>query len=157
MSMTNSGAAGQLSSMMTCWSSAYVYETQEPFPIGITNCKAGNRHKNLLFRKLNARCDCQNALHPNKKYLFQMFRLEMFDHPYYSFDLASSDFHLFRPDHVHLKKHVSGHHFPIHEDLQTTVTRWINSQATDFYDTGLQKSIPHNDNCYNSVGFYVQK
>lgn len=33
---------------------------------------------------------------------------------------------------------LSGHHFSTDEDVQTTVTHWLHSQAANFYDTGLQ-------------------
>jgi hypothetical protein len=37
------------------------------------------------------------------------------------------------------------------------VTQWFESQAADFYDTGIQKLVPRYDKCLNSGGEYVEK
>jgi hypothetical protein len=37
------------------------------------------------------------------------------------------------------------------------VTLWFESQAADFYDTGIQKLVPRYDKCLNSSGEYVEK
>ena len=82
------------------------------------------------------------------------FGWELFPHPPYSPDLAPSDFHVF----LHLKKFLSsGERFHNDEELKTSVTRWFNSQAAEFYDTGIQKLIPRYDKCLNSGGGYVEK
>jgi hypothetical protein len=60
----------------------------------------------------------------------------VFNHPPYSPDLAPSDFHLF----LHLKKFHQ--RFENDREAKLVVTQWFQSQAADFYDTGIQKLIP---------------
>ncbi|PNF43793.1 hypothetical protein B7P43_G09754 [Cryptotermes secundus] len=87
--------------------------------------------------------------------LLQEFSWEVFNHPPYSPDLAPSDFHLF----LHLKKFLSGErqHFENDREAEMVVTQWFQSQAADFYDTGIQKLVPRYDKCLNSGGDYVEK
>ncbi|PNE09423.1 hypothetical protein B7P43_G15432 [Cryptotermes secundus] len=87
--------------------------------------------------------------------LLQEFSWEVFNHPPYSLDLAPSDFHLF----LHLKKFLSGErqHFENDREAEIVVTQWVQSQAADFYDTGIQKLVPWYDKCLNSGGDYVEK
>ncbi|PNF33163.1 hypothetical protein B7P43_G13585 [Cryptotermes secundus] len=87
--------------------------------------------------------------------LLQEFSWEVFNHPPYSPDLAPSDFHLF----LHLKKFLSGErqHFENDREVEMVVTQWFQSQAVDFYDTGIQKLVPRYDKCLNSGDDYVEK
>ena len=67
------------------------------------------------------------------------FKWDILDHPPYSPDLASSDFHLF----LHLKKHLAGKKFDDDDDeVQEEVMTWFKGQAADFYDSGIQKVVP---------------
>jgi hypothetical protein len=49
---------------------------------------------------------------------------EVLEHPPYSPDLASSDFHLFGP----LKHHLSADHFPDDETVKREVAAWFRQQ-----------------------------
>ena len=77
----------------------------------------------------------------------------VYRHPPYIPDLAPSDFRLF----LHLKKFLFGQHFQNDRDAEMSVTQWLQSQATDFYNTGIQKLVPRYDKCLNSGGEYVVK
>jgi histone-lysine N-methyltransferase SETMAR len=75
------------------------------------------------------------------------------DHPPYSPDLAPSDFHLF----LHLKKFLGGKRFYDDDDLKAAVQKWLTSQATAFYEEGIQKLVPRYNQCLNIGGEYVEK
>ncbi|PNF20523.1 hypothetical protein B7P43_G05325 [Cryptotermes secundus] len=79
---------------------------------------------------------------------------EVFKYPPYSLDLTPSDFHL-----LHLKKFLSGERqgFENDREAETVVTQWFQSQAADFYDTGIQKLVPRYDKCFSSGCDYVEK
>jgi histone-lysine N-methyltransferase SETMAR len=62
---------------------------------------------------------------------------ELFDHPAYSPDLASSDYYLF----THLKNLLRSQRFSSKEEMMEGVKTWLSSQAADFFDTGIQKFI----------------
>ena len=63
--------------------------------------------------------------------------------------------HLF----LHLKKFMSGQRQRLQNgsEAETNVTQWFQSQAADFYETGIQKLIPWYDKFLNSTGEYVEK
>ena len=73
--------------------------------------------------------------------------------PPYSSDLAPSDFHLL----LHLKKFLGGKRFDDDDDLNVAVQKRPTSQATAFYEEGIQKLVPHYDKCLNNGGEYVEK
>jgi histone-lysine N-methyltransferase SETMAR len=83
--------------------------------------------------------------------LLQEFSWEVFNHPPYSPELAPSDFHLF----LHLKKFHQ--RFENDREAEKVVTKWFQSQAADFYDTGVQNLVPRYDKCLNTGGEYVGK
>ena len=74
---------------------------------------------------------------PHGHYLLQEFGWEVFHHPPFSPDLASSDFHLL----LHLIKFLSGQRFQNEREAEMIVTV-IPLQAADFYDMGY-KSWSH--------------
>jgi histone-lysine N-methyltransferase SETMAR len=79
------------------------------------------------------------------------FGWEQFDHPLYSPDLASSDFHLF----LHLKTFLGGRR--LHNDeVKEAVNTWFASQAASFYDAGRQTLVPRYK-YLNNGGNYVKK
>jgi histone-lysine N-methyltransferase SETMAR len=82
--------------------------------------------------------------------LLEHFNWELFDHPYYSPDLAPSDYDLF----TYLK---NWSRFNSNEELMVGAKTWLSSQVADFFDTGIQKLIPRCDRCLNSGGDYVEK
>jgi histone-lysine N-methyltransferase SETMAR len=86
--------------------------------------------------------------------LLEHFNWELFDHPPYSPDLASSDYHLI----TYLKNWLGSQRFNDNEDsLQSVVETLLSSQAADFFDTGVQKLIPRHDKFLNSGDDHVYK
>ena len=83
--------------------------------------------------------------------LLDKFMWDILDHPPYSPDLVSSNFHLF----LHLKKHLPGKKFDDYE-VQEVMT-WFKGQAADFYDSGIQKLLPRLNKCLDNAGEYVEK
>jgi hypothetical protein len=84
--------------------------------------------------------------------LLEHFNWELFDHSPYSPDLAPSDYHLF----TYLSC-LGSQLFNNNEELMEGVKMWLSSQATDFFDRGIQKLIPRYENCLKSGGEYVEK
>jgi hypothetical protein len=41
-------------------------------------------------------------------------------------------------------------------EAEKVVTQWFQSQAADFYDTGIKMLVPRYDKCLNSGGDYVE-
>jgi hypothetical protein len=70
--------------------------------------------------------------------LLQHFNWKLFDHPPYNPDLTLSNYHLF----IYLETWLRSQHFNNAEELMEDVEMWLSSQATDFFDTGIQKLIP---------------
>ncbi|GBN07634.1 hypothetical protein AVEN_228391-1 [Araneus ventricosus] len=68
-------------------------------------------------------------------------------------DLATSDFHLFRP----LRHHLGGNHYNDDEDVKTAVTSWLLEQAASFYEEGIQNLVVRYDKCLNKLGSFVEK
>jgi histone-lysine N-methyltransferase SETMAR len=62
---------------------------------------------------------------------------ELFDHPPYSPDLTSSDYHLF----TYMKNWLGSQHFNNNEELMEGIKIWLSSRAADFFDAGIQKLI----------------
>ncbi|GBN38015.1 hypothetical protein AVEN_191352-1, partial [Araneus ventricosus] len=67
----------------------------------------------------------------------------LFDHPPYSPDLASSDFHLF----LKLKVFLGGKRFGNYEELENAVTTWLIELAAEEYDMGILKLVDRYDKC----------
>jgi hypothetical protein len=84
--------------------------------------------------------------------LLEHFNWELFDHHTYSPDLIPSNYHLF----TCLQNWLDSQPFNNIEELMAGVKMWLNSQATDFSDTGMQKLIPRYKRL-NSGGGYVEK
>ena len=66
-----------------------------------------------------------------------------------------SDLHFF----LHLKKFLSDQlqRFLNDREAEMSVTQWFQSQAADFYDTGIQTLVPWYDKYLNSGDQYVEK
>ncbi|GBM10033.1 Histone-lysine N-methyltransferase SETMAR [Araneus ventricosus] len=60
--------------------------------------------------------------------VLRKFKWDVFQHPPYSPELATSDFHLFTA----MKKWLGGQHFADDEKLKNAVTHWLKSQAAAF-------------------------
>jgi len=85
--------------------------------------------------------------------LITTFGWEQFDHPPYSPDLVPSDFHLF----LYLKSFLAGRWFHDNNEVKEAVTMCFTSQATSFYDEGIQKLVQRYDKCLNNGGNCVEK
>ena len=81
------------------------------------------------------------------------FKWEVLQHPTYSPDLASSDFHLFGP----LKQHLSGERFPDDDAVERAVCAWFRQQPQEFYAVGFQGLVKRLDKCLNWYGDYFEK
>jgi transposase len=79
--------------------------------------------------------------------LLHHFNWELFDRPPYSPDLAPRNYHLF----TYTKNWLGSQCFKNNVALMEGVKMWLNSQAADFLDTGIQKLIPCYK-CLNSGG-----
>jgi histone-lysine N-methyltransferase SETMAR len=84
--------------------------------------------------------------------LLEHFNYKLFDHPPYSPDLASSDYHLFTYQKNWLRSQRFNNNM-LMEDVKT----WLSSQASGFFDTGIQKLIPRYDKCLNFSSDYIEK
>jgi hypothetical protein len=62
----------------------------------------------------------------------------LFDHLFYSPELALDGYHLF----TYLKNWLGSQCFNNNEWLMEGVKMWLSSHAADFFDTGIQKLIP---------------
>ncbi|KAJ4431856.1 hypothetical protein ANN_20462 [Periplaneta americana] len=85
--------------------------------------------------------------------LLEQIRRELFDHPLYSPDLASSDFHLF----TKLKEFLDGKRFGSDDELRNAMNNWHKGLAADDYNTGILKLEDRYDKCLNNGGDYVEK
>jgi hypothetical protein len=75
--------------------------------------------------------------------LIKRFNREIFDNPYYSPNLAPSDYHLFSKLNVWL----ATQHFLSNEQLMDGVNNWLHTLAAPFFDEGLQKLVSQYDKC----------
>jgi hypothetical protein len=78
------------------------------------------------------------------------FSWELFDHPPCSPDLTPSGYRLF----TYLKNWLTSQRFSNNEEFMEGVKTWLSSQATEFFDTGIQKLIPRYK-CSTYGGDYV--
>jgi transposase len=81
------------------------------------------------------------------------FKWEVLQHPPYSPDLATSDFHLFGL----LKRHLSGECFPDDDAVESAVRAWFQQQPKEFYAAGFQGQVKRWDKCLKLCGDYVEK
>jgi hypothetical protein len=65
--------------------------------------------------------------------LLDHFNFELFDHCFYSPDIAPSD--------CHLKNWLGSQRFNSNEEFMEGVKTWLSSQAADFFDTGIHHLI----------------
>jgi histone-lysine N-methyltransferase SETMAR len=85
--------------------------------------------------------------------LIMTFGWEQFDHPPFSPDLASSDFHLF----LHLKSFLAGRGFHDDNEVKEAVSTCFASHAASFYDEGIQNLVQRFEKCINNGRNYVDK
>jgi len=84
--------------------------------------------------------------------LLQQFRWDIMDHPPCSPDFAPSNYHLF----LHIKRFLAGKQFHSGAEVKTTVNNWLQQQAVDFFDTGIQKLVTRYK-CLDSAGDCAEK
>jgi histone-lysine N-methyltransferase SETMAR len=82
----------------------------------------------------------------------QELHWELLEHPLYSHDLTSSDFHLFGP----LKRHFGGKRFA-DEEAETQVRKWLKQQSKEFYAAGFDALVNRWDRCISVGGGYIEK
>lgn len=102
----------------------------------IKNKQTGTLSSGIVLLHDNVRL-CSAAA---SKKLLQHFRWEVFDHPWYSPDLAPSDYHLF----AHMKRWLGGQEFDS-DELQTSIQNSPKAQQAAFNDEGIGYLLP----CYN--------
>jgi histone-lysine N-methyltransferase SETMAR len=88
-----------------------------------------------------------------KNSLIKLFNWEIFDHPPYSPDLASSDYHLF----TKMKVWLASQRFHTNEELMDAVNNWLHNLAAPFFDGGLQKLVSQYDKSVNLDDNCVEK
>ncbi|XP_025410521.1 protein GVQW3-like [Sipha flava] len=52
---------------------------------------------------------------------------------------------------------ISGQNFNEDDEVKKAISAWLQSQASSFYDEGIQKLVPRYDKCLNNGGNYVEK
>ncbi|KAL4142109.1 hypothetical protein QTP88_004630 [Uroleucon formosanum] len=105
--------------------------------------------RGIVFIHDNARPHTANVT----KQLLADFAWEQFNHPPYSPDLAPSDFHFF----LHMKSFMGGQNFNEDDEVKKAISAWLQSQASSFYDEGIQKLVSRYDKCLKNGGNYVEK
>ena len=50
-----------------------------------------------------------------------------------------------------------GKNFDYDDEVQEEVMTWFKGQASDFYDSGIQKVVPRLNKCLDNAGDYVEK
>ncbi|GBM25953.1 Histone-lysine N-methyltransferase SETMAR [Araneus ventricosus] len=85
--------------------------------------------------------------------LLEQFKWDVCDHPAYSPDLATSDFHLF-PE---LKNSLGGQSFQKNEEIQSSIKAHLTSLAATFFEEGIGNLVYRYDKYLNVHGDYVEK
>jgi hypothetical protein len=85
--------------------------------------------------------------------LIKLLHWEIFDHPFYSLDLAPNGYHLF----IKLKVWSGTQRIHTNEVLMDGVNNWLHNLAATFFNEGLQKLVSRYDKCLNVDGNYVEK
>jgi hypothetical protein len=52
---------------------------------------------------------------------------------------------------------MGGQNFNEDDEVKKAISAWLQSQASSFYDEGIQKLVPRYDKCLNNGGNYVEK
>ena len=75
------------------------------------------------------------------------------EHPTYSPDLASADFHFFGP----LKEALRGRRFSRGDDMKAAVHQWLRAQPKTFFADGIKKLVGRWEKCIEKQGDYIEK
>ncbi|GFU43781.1 mariner Mos1 transposase [Trichonephila clavipes] len=114
----------------------------------VQNKRRGKLASKISFFHDNARPHTANCTQE----LLNSFKWEVFRQPFYSPDLAPSDFHLLS----RMKNWLATQYFD-DKELRMRVTDWLRSQAAEFYDNGISKLVHLYDKCLNLFVDYVEK
>jgi histone-lysine N-methyltransferase SETMAR len=76
---------------------------------------------------------------------------EILDHPPYSLDLATSDYHLFRSLYNHLNKKK----FERFEEINDAILAYFESKPRTFYEAGIEKLVTCWEMVIASNGNYI--
>ncbi|GBN07049.1 Histone-lysine N-methyltransferase SETMAR [Araneus ventricosus] len=95
---------------------------------------------------------CPHSAVVTQQFLEQ-FKWDVPDHPAYSPDLATNDFHLF-PE---LKNWLGGHSFQNYEELRSNRKDHLTSLAETFFEVGIGILVHRYEKCLNLRGHYVEK
>jgi len=90
------------------------------------------------------------ALATQKKLAYLGF--QCLDHPRFSLDLATSDYHLFPG----LKRQVKSHNFLSNVEVIAAAETWLDGQPCEFFLGGLQKLKQWTKKCIELRGEYVE-
>ncbi|GFS15365.1 mariner transposase [Elysia marginata] len=74
-------------------------------------------------------------------------------HPFYSTDLAPSDFYLFPK----LMEHLRGNHYERDEDVEAAVRHWFRHKCVDFFNDGMRQLVRRLQLCVDRNGDNVEK
>ena len=94
------------------------------------NCSVAGQRKSAYARQTQA-------------LLREQFHWDIFEHPPYSPDLATSDIFLFPK----MKDHLAGKSFSNDEDLKDAVVTWLSNQAATWYEEGIYKLVQRYGMC----------
>ncbi|GBM09561.1 hypothetical protein AVEN_29416-1 [Araneus ventricosus] len=104
----------------------------------------------IVIRFLQAE-GCNSAV-PTQQ-LLEQFKWKVSDHPAYSPDLATSDFHPL-PE---LKNWVRGQRFLKNEKIQSKVKALLTPLAAMFFEEGIGNLVYRYNKCLNLHGDYVER
>ena len=74
---------------------------------------------------------------------------EVLQHPSYSPDLSTCDYHVFVP----LKKSLKGRRFKSDAEVEFAVSEWFHKQPQEFYQQGIYRLLLQWDSCLNAVSY----
>jgi len=111
--------------------------------------RRGKVTKGVLFLQDNA--PAHRALATQKKLAYLGF--QCLDHPPYSPDLVSSDYHLFPRL---KKKQLKGRHFSSDAEVIVAAETWLDGQTSEFFFSCLQKSEQRAKKCIELRGEHVE-
>jgi hypothetical protein len=56
-----------------------------------------------------------------------------------------------------MKRFLAGKQFHSDAEVETTVNKWLQQPAVDWFDTGMQTRVMRYNKCLDSAGDYVEK
>ena len=74
------------------------------------------------------------------------------EHPSYSSNLSSCDFHVFGQ----MRKYMAGKHFTTDDELKEVTLQWLREIGCKFLNTRIRKLVPRYK-CSQTLGDYVEK